>query len=107
MGIQTFIHVDNTLRNGGEPEENFNVSNMRFLVKGESDQDAVAILRDSLSTCPLCMKNTDDKIIVSANCSALSHTAKKLTHWAQHGFTGGGKFLNNLVALVLLVACTP
>ena len=71
VGIQTLIHVDNTLRNGGEPEENFNVSSMAFLVKGKSDQDAVAILRDPLSTRPLCMKNTDNKIIVSANCSAL------------------------------------
>ncbi len=79
VGIQTLIHVDTDLRNGGIPEENFNVSSMAFLVKGESDHDAVAILRDPLSTRPLCMKNTDNKIIVSANCAALSNTFKKIT----------------------------
>ena len=45
------------------------------------------------------MKNTDNEIIVSANCSALSHTFKKITHRTQNGFTGGRNFLNNLVAL--------
>ena len=107
MGIQTLLQVDEALRMGAEPEENFNISSMAFLVKGDNDHDAIAVLRDPLSTRSLCMKNTDHKIIVSANCSALSHTAKKLTHRAQNGFTGGGNFLNNLVALVLLVACTP
>jgi len=83
VGIQTLLHVDRSLREGESPEENFNVSSMAFLVKGENDHDAVAILRDPLSTRPLCMKNIDNKIIVSANCSALSDTFKKITHRTQ------------------------
>ncbi len=91
--------MDTDLRNGSIPEENFNVSSMAFLVEGESDHDAVAILRDPLSTRPLCMKNTDNKIIVSADCAALSNTFKKITHRTQNGFTGGRNFLNNIVAI--------
>ena len=80
VGIQSLMLVDEALRNGGEPDAYFNVSSIAFLVKGDDDHDAIAVLRDPLSTCPLCMNNIDNEIIVSANCSALSRTFKKVTH---------------------------
>ncbi len=67
-------------RNGGDPYADFDVSSMAFLVKGEDDHDASAVLRGSLSTRPLCMKNIDNEIIVSANCIARSSTFKKIAH---------------------------
>ena len=70
---------------------------MCFLVKGEDDHDTVAVLRDPMSTRPLCMKNCDNKIIASANCIALNPDFTRITHKTQNGFTQGRKFLNNLV----------
>ena len=80
---------------------------MAFLVKGESDQDAVAILRDPLSTRPLCMKNTDDEIIVSANCSALSHTLKKPHTGPKMGLLEVAIFSTTLLQLTHAVEYTP
>ena len=70
---------------------------MCFLVKGEDDHDSVAVLMDPMSTRPLCMKNTDNKSIASANCIALHLDFTKITHKTQNGFTQGRNFLNNLV----------
>ena len=47
IGIQTLLQVDEALRSGEQPDADFNVS-MAFLVTGENDQDAVAVLRDPL-----------------------------------------------------------
>ena len=69
MGIRTLMLIDPDLRNGGDPDADFNTSSMAFLVKGEDDHDAIAVLRAPLSTRPLGMKNSDNEIIVSANCS--------------------------------------
>ena len=70
---------------------------MCFLVKGDDDHDNVVVLRDPMSTRPLCMKNCDNKIIAPANCIALNPDFTKITHKTQNGFTQGRNFLNNLV----------
>ena len=64
---------------------------------GEDDHDSVAVLRDPMSTRPLCMKNTDNEIIASANCIALNLDFVRITHKTQNGFTQGRNFLVNLV----------
>jgi hypothetical protein len=107
VGIQTLLHVDRSLREGESPEENFNVSSMAFLVKGENDHDAVAILRDPLSTRPLCMKNTDNKIIVSANCAALSNTFKRSHTGPKMGLLEVAIFSTTLLQLTHAVEYTP
>ena len=38
--------IDTDLRNGGDPDADFNTSSMAFLVTGEDDHDAISVLRD-------------------------------------------------------------
>ncbi len=55
------------------------------------------VLRVPLCTKPLCMKNTDNEIIVSATCIALTQNVHNIIHKTQKGFVSGRDFLNNLV----------
>ena len=96
-GIETLRGIDKTLRIGNEPAAGFNNSRMGFLVKGEDDHDSVSVLRDPMCTRPLNMKNTDNKIIASANCIALNPDFTRITHKTQNGFTHCRNFLNNMV----------
>ena len=52
-GICSLMLIDADLRNGGDPDPDFNISSMAFLVTGEDDHDAISVLRDPLSTRPL------------------------------------------------------
>ena len=52
VGIRSFILSDTDLRNGGDPDADFNTSSMPFLAKGEDDHDAIAVLKDPLLTRP-------------------------------------------------------
>ena len=97
VGIATLRSIDTVLRNGAEPAKYFNDSCMCFLVNSEDDPDSVAVRGEPMSTRPLCMKNTDNKIIASANCIASSRDFTKITHKTQNGSTQGRNFLNNLV----------
>ena len=96
-GIETLRGIDKTLRIGNEPAAGFNNSRMSFQVKGEDDHDSISVLRDPMCTRPLNMKNTDNKIIASANCIALNPDFITITHKTQNGFTQGVNFLVNLV----------
>jgi len=66
-----------------------------FSPKGSQPPDPVAVLREPLQTRPLCLKNTDNKLIVAANVKTLEPQYKNITHKCQNGFTNGRNFLNN------------
>lgn len=57
------------------------------------------VIRSPLQTRPLSLKNTDNKLVVSANMDALKSTYCKLTHHVQNGFVKGRNFLNNILDL--------
>ena len=99
LGIRCLMGCDGHLRSGNQAPAyiRFNVSSMAFLVKGEAASDSVAVFRDPMDTRPLCMKNTFNKLIVSANCNALNTEFTKITYETQNGFVGGRNCLKNLV----------
>ena len=55
---------------------------MVFLVKGDKEKDVVAVLRDPLETRPLCMKNTFNEVIMSANCNAMNYEFRILSDYS-------------------------
>ena len=69
--------------------DDYNISVMAFLVKGEKEEDAVVVNRDAMETRPLETKKCFSKVIMSANCNALNSEYIEITHESQNGFTGG------------------
>ena len=86
-----------TLRSGGLPEPCFNESTTIFVPKGTQPHDPVEIIREPLQTRPHSLKNSDNKVIVSANVKSLEPQNWMLTHKSQNGFVAGRHFLNNLL----------
>ena len=82
--------VDGLLREGHLPPEgdDYNYSDIAFLVKGEKADDAGAVCRDAMEMRPLSMKNSFNKLIMAANCNALDSEYSQITHETQNGFVG-------------------
>ena len=57
--------IDKELRGGAVPPtgNDYNFSDTAFLVKGEKQEDEVAVNREPLEMRPLSMKNTFNKIV--------------------------------------------
>ncbi len=94
---ESLLSIDNSLRNGDEPPNNFNVSSCHFLPKGDKEGDDVQVVREPLATRPLSMKNCDNKHIMSANIRVLEPQYNIITNKAQNVFVSGRHFLTNVV----------
>ncbi len=96
-GIYSLLEVDVLLRSGNLPPITFNTSGASFLPKGSEEHDWIEVIREPLQTRPISTKNTDNKLIMSANVLELTPTFKNITHPSQNGFVRGRNFLNNIL----------
>jgi hypothetical protein len=69
------------------------------LPKGELAEDEVEIIRDGECTRPLGLKNTDNKVIVSATISTFRKDMRRSTHASQRGFVPGRLLVQNVLDL--------
>ena len=90
LGIDCMQKVDGLLREGHLPPDgdDYNDSDVAFLVKGEKAEDSVAVNREAMEMRPLSMKNCFNKVIMAANCNALDSEYTEIAHETQNGFTG-------------------
>ena len=88
-----------SIAEGVLPPGSFNSSLLVFLPKGESESDAVEVLRLAKDTRPISLKNSDNKTITGSLVSSFSGFAKKNVHKSQNGFISGRFFLRNAVDL--------
>jgi len=82
---------------GGELYEGANCSTMFFLPKGEDAQDGCTVTRHPKDTRPLCLSNTDSKILAMCVNQQLSKLAECTVCDKQRGFMPGRKLADNIL----------
>jgi len=76
-----------------------NDSTITFLPKGEFTENEVETIRDTECTRPLGLKNTDNKVIISATIASFRKDMRRSTHASQRGFVPGRLLVQNVLDL--------
>jgi hypothetical protein len=85
--------------NGKVLPKGFNTGNIVFIPKGELEADDAQIRRSPEATRPICLSNTDNKLLAALLNDKLSTLAAATVHSQQRGFVRGRSLVDNIMEI--------
>ena len=104
-GARLLFKLYQEIVHGKIPPNDFLSSLMVFIPKGEDATDTSVISRSAENVRPLCLSNTDGKIITSAIALPMNAAGKYTVDHRQRGFVEGRCMIDNILDLESMGIC--